>query len=185
MNERPLGVTILAWLAIIGGVIGLIGGVMSAIAAIGLLALGGAAAVGGGLVTGAAVGGGALFVLGIAIWLGVLGAFEVLFGAGALQLKPWAWTVGMVWCYVSVASNVISVIASRGSGIVGAVIGVAIAVFILGYLYLQEVKEAFGKSDRVSPSFLVPVTEMVGKLGIDSQSATRPPTPDPPAGTAR
>ena len=52
----------------------------------------GAAAVGGAGLAAAGAGFSVVFALILVIWLAVLGVVEIVFGVGALGLKPWAWS---------------------------------------------------------------------------------------------
>ncbi len=122
---RPTGITILAILAGVGGV-------LMAIAGIGLFVLGAVAF--GGL--------GAL--LGIAFI--AVAALYIAFCVGALQMKPWAWPLGVVG---AVASIILSVLQLLGGDIVSQIIGIAIAGAILYYLNQPGIKAAFGQgTDR-------------------------------------
>jgi uncharacterized membrane protein (DUF2068 family) len=125
-----MGVTILAVLAAIGGVLGLLAGVA-------LLGLGGVAAAGG---AGLLASFGAIFGI-VAIVQGVL---ALAFAYGAWTLQPWAWTLGIVAFGLSLALNVLNVVGGGdiGSQIVSIVIGVA----ILYYLFTPAVKQAFGRA---------------------------------------
>jgi uncharacterized membrane protein (DUF2068 family) len=117
--QRPTGVTILAVLAAIGGVLALLGG-------LGLLALGGV-----GLIAG-------LILL-------VSAALSLAFAYGAWTLKPWGWLLGMISYGLSLVSNVLSVL--TGSATIGGVaLSVIIAIIVLYYLNTPEVKRAFGRS---------------------------------------
>ena len=89
--QRPLGVTILAILAAIVGVLGLC-------AALALVGLGGLA---GGLLAGSQLGAQAgLLVGGLGIAFGVftlvIALLEIAFAYGAWDLRPWAWMLGIV-----------------------------------------------------------------------------------------
>jgi hypothetical protein len=118
---RPTGITILAVLAGIGGV-------LMAIAGIALFVLGAVAF--GGL--------GAL--LGIAFL--AVAALYLAFCVGALQMKPWAWPLGVVG---AVASIILSVLQLLG-GDLSQIIGIAIAGAILYYLWQPGIKAAFGQA---------------------------------------
>ena len=184
--KRPMGVTILAWLAIVGGVLEIFVAIFAVITLMAALAISGAAAASGALGAGAGLAMASMFGLVLTIWLGVLGVFGIVFGAGALGLKPWAWTVGVIWCYVAAVSDVINVFASRGGGILSAIIGVLFALAILYYLYTQEVRVAFGKTAKVPPSFMVPVFEGIDKM-LANSGGQRPQQPggyQPPQGPA-
>lgn len=125
-----MGVTILAVLAAIGGVLGLLAGVA-------LLGLGGVVAAAGG--SGLLASFGAIFGI-VAI---AQGALALAFAYGAWMLKPWAWMLGVVAFGLSLALSVLSVVGGGdiGSQLVSIVIGVA----ILYYLFTPAVKAAFGR----------------------------------------
>jgi hypothetical protein len=118
---RPTGITILA---ILSGV----GGVLMAIAGIGLFVLGAVAF--GGL--------GAL--LGLAFL--AVAALYIAFCVGALQLKPWAWPLGVVG---AVASAILSLLQLIG-GDLSQILGIAIAGAILYYLNQPAIKALFGRA---------------------------------------
>lgn len=120
-TTRPTGITILAVLAGVGGI-------LTAIAGIGLTVLGAVAF--GGM--------GAL--LGIAFL--AVAALYLAFCVGALQMKPWAWPLGVVG---AVASAILSALQLLG-GDISQIIGIAIAGGILYYLMRPEIKSVFGRS---------------------------------------
>ena len=128
---RPQGVTILAVLAAIGGVLGLLAGVA-------LLGLGGAAAAAGG--SGLLASYGAIFgILAIA-----QGALALAFAYGAWTLQPWAWMLGVVAFGLSLALSVLNVV---GGGNIGSqAVSIVIAIAILYYLFTPAVKQAFGRA---------------------------------------
>jgi hypothetical protein len=136
---RPTGITILAILALIGGIFGVIGG-------LGLIA--GGALLGGvvGGSTGVALGGLA-FIFGI-VTLGLAIAY-LAFAYGAWGLKPWAWALGVILSLASIVWTVITVLLS--GDIVGnllsisTIINIAIPAVILYYLNTPAVKAAFGR----------------------------------------
>jgi len=121
---RPTGVTILAILAFIGGVFGILGAL--------LVFLGGTVSLNGGLLIDA------LLILLIAVG-------ELAFGIGAWTLRPWAWTIGVAIEAISVAFSIISVILGWNN-ISGVIISIIIAAVILYYLYTPGVKAAFGRA---------------------------------------
>jgi len=125
MAERPLGVTILAVLWIISGI---------------LLILGGA---GFAFLTGA-VGGVALGALGavIGIVLIVWGLVEIVLGYGGLQGWPWVWLVGVILTVLSLLEGIYMLITTGWS----AIISLIIAAIILYYLFQPNVKSWFGRS---------------------------------------
>jgi len=135
--ERPVGVTILAILALIGGVLGLLG-------SFGLMALGGVVAVGGAAgMSSHAVGGGSMMMLvgGFMLFQSVL---SLAFGVGALMLTPWAWTLGVFAECLSLLLSLAQIVTGKGMG--GPIFSILIAGLILYYLFTPNVKEAFGKA---------------------------------------
>ena len=122
-RERPLGITILAILAAVGGVLGLLGSVA-------LLGLFSAA-------------GGLFMILGL-ISL-VLSVLYLVFAFGAWTLKPWGWTLGVGLAAASVVITLIGL--TQGTQeLVGAIISFAISGVILYYLFQPDVKAAFGRA---------------------------------------
>lgn len=137
---RPMGITILALLALIGGVFGLLGGLA-------LIGLGGVA---GGVIggtTGAAVGGFAVLV-GLIVLIGA--ALYLAFAYGAWTLKPWGWALGVIGALWGIVSRLVAVLMS--SDIFGnlfslsTIVSVAVPIAILYYLNTPVVKSAFGRS---------------------------------------
>ncbi|MCA1588166.1 MAG: hypothetical protein LC744_05840 [Chloroflexi bacterium] len=121
-RERPLGVTILAILAAVGGILGLLGSVA-------LLGLFSAA-------------GGLFMILGLVSI--VLSVLYLVFAYGAWTLQPWGWTLGVGLAAASVALTLIGL--TQGTQeLVGALISLAIAGVILYYLFQPDVKAAFGR----------------------------------------
>jgi len=166
----------MAWLAIVFGVFGAIAAVTAFLGALALMALGAGVAGLGAVGSGAGAAFSGVFLLVWAIVLGVLAVVEIVFGIGALQLKGWAWMLGMYWVYASVGINILSVFIS-GRGIFGALLsallGIAVAIAILYYLFRPEVKGAFGKSDVPTPSFLVGIFGWID--GLLNSNKTAPP----------
>jgi hypothetical protein len=128
---RPMGITVLAVLSAIGGVLGLLGGVA-------LIGLGGLAA--------ASTGTAAYFGLG-AIW-GVLllatAIASLAFAYGAWTLKPWAWPLGVALAIISLALSALTIIS--GGDISSQVISVVIQAIILYYLFQPSIKSLFGRA---------------------------------------
>lgn len=128
-QARPQGVTILAILAAIGGVLGLLAGVLA-------LGIGGAVAAGGSGVLGGLVG--LLGIVAIA-----QGALALAFAYGAWTLKPWAWMLGIVAFGISLGLAVLNII---NGDLSGQILSAVIAVAILYYLFTPAVKQAFGRA---------------------------------------
>jgi hypothetical protein len=159
-QHRPLGVTIIAILTIIGGILLLLGGVS-------LIALGTLISVSPPLdstitnphplaqffgVISAAIGS-VLLAIGI--------GYIVMF-YGLLKGKRWAWTITIILLLIGIAIQIISTATgsllnasltgsssntnSVISGIAGSIIGIAINIVIIYYLYRPHVKGFFGKN---------------------------------------
>ena len=159
-QHRPLGVTIIAILTIIGGILLLLGGVS-------LIALGTLISVSPPLdstitnphplaqffgVISAAIGS-VLLVIGI--------GYIVMF-YGLLKGKRWAWAITIILLLIGIAIQIISTTTgsllntslsgsssntnSVISGIAGSIIGIAINIVIIYYLYRPHVKAFFGKN---------------------------------------
>ncbi len=127
---RPTGITILAVLSAIGGVLGILAGLA-------LFALGGVAAASG---AGALFGLGAIFGL-IALVIGVL---SLAFAYGAWTLKPWAWPLGVGLQIASLALSALTILG--GGDISSQLISVVIAGVILYYLFQPSIKAVFGRA---------------------------------------
>ena len=162
--RRPTGVTILGILALLGGIVFLLGG----ITAIGL-----------GLVIGtyagsaftnalsnagysglASIGAGTLAVIllvsgAIALILGIL-YFAV--GVGFFGGKGWAWTLGIIVTIISIVYN----IAQIAFGAFSSVFGLVVAILILYYLTRPHVKAFFGKSPAGMGSSPMPPSSVSG-----------------------
>jgi hypothetical protein len=135
-----MGITILAILALIGGIFGLLGG---------LALIAGGALIGGAVGGSAGVAfGGFAFVAGV-VTLGLAIAY-LAFAYGGWTLKPWAWALGVIIALASIVWTVIGAVLS--GDIVGSILNVstiislAIAVVILYYLNTPTVKAAFGRA---------------------------------------
>lgn len=168
--NRPLGVTIIAILTIIIGVITLFAGIS-------LVALGAFLSISpiditSGNNTTTPVDDGSRFVMqffGIisalvgAIMLAVGIGYIVMF-YGLLKGRGWAWTITIILIIIGIAIQIVSGITgtvfnasmlgdsgatnSLISGIVGSVIGIAINIVILYYLYRPQVRIFFGKTQQ-------------------------------------
>ena len=156
--NRPIGVTIIAILAVISGIILLIGG-------IGLIGAGALFSIASTNVSnnsnisqslGPFVGI-AFLVLGAVLL--IIGIGYLIMSYGLLKGKGWAWTITIILTIISIAIQIISgfinsiVTASITnhensiiSGFGGQIIGIAINIIILYYLYRPHVKAFFGKS---------------------------------------
>lgn len=131
MQQRPTGITILAVLSAIGGVVGILGGLS-------LVALGGAL----GVATGSA-GLGTLGVVLGGVTL-VLGVVSLALAYGFWTLQPWAWPVGVILELVSVGVTIAQLITGSAS-IFSAIIAIVIPGLILYYLNQPHIRKAFGR----------------------------------------
>lgn len=120
---RPTGITILAVLAAVGGVLGLFAGFVL-------------------LFAGTVLFGGLGALLGIAT-LAYAGLF-IAFAYGAWTLKPWAWPLGVA---VSVFGIVLAVISIVGGGdIISNAVTIVLDGVILYYLNQPTIKSLFGRA---------------------------------------
>ncbi len=127
--QRPTGITILAILAAIGGVLGLL-------ASLALLGLGTLVAATTGL-------GGFAVVAGL-IGL-VYSILSLILAYGFWTLKPWAWPLGVAVEALGILEALLS-FANNTNGVASLIISLAIAAFILWYLFQPHVKTAFGRA---------------------------------------
>jgi hypothetical protein len=139
-KSRPTGVTIIAVLNIISGIIMIAGGV--GLAAIGSVLptmttvdpnAGGQMALAGVLGVGGIAVGAVLIILGI---------ISFIVAWGLLKGKGWAWTVTLILSAISIIMGVISLV----GGNVGSIVNVIIAGIVIYYLYRPHVKAYFGKT---------------------------------------
>jgi Predicted membrane protein (DUF2127) len=127
--QRPTGITVLAILAAIGGVFGILGGLA-------LIGVGTVVATSTGL-------GGLAAILGlIALAYGIL---SLVLAYGFWTLQPWAWTLGVGLEVAGIVINVLQYI-NNTSAIGGTIFSIAINAIVLWYLYQPNVKAAFGRT---------------------------------------
>ena len=120
---RPTGITILAVLAGIGGVLGLFGGFVVLFA--------------GSIVFGALGG-----LLGLAYL--AYAALLVAFAYGAWTLKPWAWPLGVAGAGFGIVLSVLFIIG--GSSIANQALSIIVDGAILYYLNQPGIKALFGRA---------------------------------------
>jgi signal transduction histidine kinase len=140
IKKRPTGVTVIAILIIIGGILLLLAGI-------------------GGVVVGS------LFISSQIIGLGfvIIGAIILAVGIGYLVVsygllkgKRWSWTITVILLFIGIAIDVGSIIIFGSFAInmdtssflttnSGSIAGIIISVIILYYLYRPHVKSYFGK----------------------------------------
>ena len=132
--QRPTGVTILAILSAIGGILVILGGV----ALLGLGAIAGSAGAGGL--------GGLAAIFGIAFL--ALGVAELVLAYGFWGLKPWAWTLGIGLAVISLALVVVQALLSGNivGSLTSSIITIVIWAVVIWYLWQPQIKAAFGRS---------------------------------------
>jgi len=125
--NRPFGVTVIAYLALIGGLFGLclpILGMMSS-SLLGPLAVVGVVA-------------SAFFIVGPIL--------QLVFAAGAFGLRPWAWYVGLIATGITVIGVIVNIF--QGATFGSAVWGGIIPIIIFFYLLTPDVRKAFGQAPQ-------------------------------------
>ncbi|HZI71488.1 MAG TPA: hypothetical protein VFD60_10045 [Nitrososphaeraceae archaeon] len=162
-QHRPTGVTIVAILTIIGGLVLLFSGV--ALIALGALI----PSLVSNNTTNSPFSHASAQLLGIiaaaigSVLLAVGIGYLVMF-YGLLKGKGWAWTITIVLLIIGIAIHIASTAFGSvftasttslhnnngNSGIVGAIIGIAIDIVILYYLYRPHVKAYFGKTKHAA-----------------------------------
>jgi len=130
--KRPVGITVLSILAIIGGGIQL----LSSLGYFGLTT------VRTPLILGVVTGMSPAMILGTGVLSLIIGVLAIAFGIGALSLKSWAWMTGLVVWGVSLVFSVIQLSVTGIS--VLPVLAALFAVAILVYLSSAPVREALG-----------------------------------------
>jgi uncharacterized membrane protein (DUF2068 family) len=122
-KHRPLGVTIIAILTIIGGIGFLASGIAAVVATPFLSDMGGLSAGIGAVLIALGI---AYFVMAYGLWKG----------------KGWAWTITLVLSFIGIAFGIVSIV----TGNIGAVFHLIINIIVVYYLYRPNVKMFFGKS---------------------------------------
>lgn len=126
--KRPLGVTILAVLTILFGVIGLLGGILL------VLVFAAAAAL-----LPAEVQGIAGLLLALAALVTLISLVGIIAGVGLLRLRGWAWWLTVIVGILNIAFNIGTFVLYPASGFP---YGVALWLIIL--IYLATVRSHFG-----------------------------------------
>ena len=169
--DRPLGVTIIAILTIIIGVITLFAGI-SLVALGAFLSITPIELITTSNKTTSSVDDGSPFVMQffgiISALVGVVmlavGVGYIVMFYGLLKGRGWAWTITIILIIIGIAIQIVSGITGSTfnasmlgdsgatnsviSGIVGSVIGIAINIVIMYYLYRPQVKIFFGKTQQ-------------------------------------
>jgi hypothetical protein len=129
---RPTGVTILAILAVIGGVLPILVGLT-------LLGFGGVVYLGDTSVEGSAA--------SVVAWLIVLiGVASLIIAWGFWTLKSWAWLIGVILYAIEIVNVIVAYFTVTDSNIVSTIILLIVPGLILYYLLRPGVRAAFGRS---------------------------------------
>jgi hypothetical protein len=150
-QSRPRGVSIIAILIIITGVLSLLLG-------IGLVVIG-PFLMNGLQTTSSNLGSqkepqilGIIFLVFGAIWL-ALGVANLVMAYGLLKGMGWAWTISIIVLFIGIVIDIVSLsitsvggFSNTGSNLLGNIVGIGISAFIVYYLYRPHVKAYFGKT---------------------------------------
>lgn len=169
--HRPVGVSILGWLAIAWGVVAIALGVLGVLLGLYATSLAGVA-LNSGLTAGAGSFALGLVVVALSALGAIVGLGDIVFGIGALRLAGWAWVFGQVLMIVTVVLNLAEALAVH-SGVIGSLIGAVIAGAVLYYLYRPNVLAAFGRVAATSPP--QPDVSVGQPLVSRPRTAPRPP----------
>lgn len=122
--KRPFGVTLIAILAVIGGLLGLCWPIL--------------------VFTGSALFGDFLGTIGVfaGIFLIIGPLLQLAFAFGAFGLRSWAWYLGLIASGVTVVGVIVSLF--EGSSFWSATCGSIIPIIIFIYLLTPNVRKAFG-----------------------------------------
>ncbi len=130
--KRPVGITVVSILAIIGGGIQLL-------ASLGYLGFTGLRTP---LILGVVSGMSPAMLLGTGVLSLVIGVMAIAFGIGALSLKSWSWITGLIVWGVSLVFSVVQLSVTGFS--VLPVLAAIFALAILVYLSSETVRDALG-----------------------------------------
>lgn len=133
VQQRPIGVTIMAIIAILSGAIGICWA----------LTLSGFAAT--SWMTGALFGSDGLQDWGNSALVGAISGvvsavLSLIFGIGAWRLRPWAWWVGVIAMIIGLVNPIISLL--NGDFVPG-IFGLIIPAAVLIYLLIPGTRHAF------------------------------------------
>ncbi len=128
-KHRPLGVTIISILTIIGGIGFLASGIAALVAAPFLSDMAGLSA-------------------GIGVALIALGIAYFVMAYGLWKGKGWAWNITVILSFIGIVLGV----ASIATGNIGAIFHIIINAIVVYYLYRPYVKAFFGKPVSYSSS---------------------------------
>jgi hypothetical protein len=160
LTNRPIGVTILGVLFVIGGALALLAGI-GTLATVPFASnivpsINNGLGAGGSSLTpseqSTLIQGGATAFTIIGIVLIPLGITSLAVAYGLFKAKRWAWSGAVVLSAILFAINVISLVTGNMGAITGAMIGMAINAIVLYYLSRGNVRKYFGKATDRMPS---------------------------------
>jgi lysylphosphatidylglycerol synthetase-like protein (DUF2156 family) len=129
-KSRPLGVTIVAILMVITGIILLSGGIF-AVSSSAILSQ-----FGGPLVA---------VVIGVGVFTIALGVAHFVLAWGLFKGKGWAWIITVILAIISVILSIVSIASGGRTNIISLII----SAVILYYMFRTEVKSYFGRGTRI------------------------------------
>ncbi|MDE3228852.1 MAG: hypothetical protein KGO05_03135 [Chloroflexota bacterium] len=133
------GVILIAWLAIISGIIGALVGGFAALAG-GVLDINAPA----NQFSAEGVGGLALILIGLTF--AIIGIAQVILGVGLWQMRGWAWTLGVLLESITLLGAIGGIF--TGALTAGSLITAVISGAILFYLLSPRVRKLFGRRSR-------------------------------------
>lgn len=154
--KRPLGITIIAILALLSGLFGL---------CLPILAFMGSTLLGPLAVVGVVAGG--LLIIGPVL--------QLIFAYGAFNLRSWAWYLGLIASGITVVGVIINLFqrAPFWSTIWGSIL--PIIIFI--YLLTPNVRQAFGRAPQ-QPAPVAPTAQIAPSKSVEPPAAAEPPAAD-------
>ncbi|TVP39478.1 hypothetical protein [Candidatus Nitrosocosmicus arcticus] len=144
-TKRPIGVTIIAILTIIGGIALLIGG-LGFIAFAGVLSVVSSEESSTEAANIAALG---ILPMILGVLMVVIGIIYLIVSYGLLKGKGWAWTITIIVTIIGIVIQIISAVStglltsSLASGLATHIIGIIISGIIIFYLYRPHVRSYF------------------------------------------
>jgi hypothetical protein len=142
-GTRPLGITIIAILNIISGIVMIFAGSGLAAASSLMPTISTIDPNAAGQMAIASLAGGAATAIGAVLI--ILGIVSFIVAWGLLKAKGWAWIVTIILSIISLVIGVISLV----GGNVGSIVNIVIAGVIIYYMYRPHVKAYFGRTHIV------------------------------------
>jgi hypothetical protein len=139
-GTRPLGITIIAILNIISGIVMIFAGFGLAAASSLMPTISTIDPNAAGQMAIASLAGGAATAIGAVLI--ILGIVSFIVAWGLLKAKGWAWIVTIILSIISLVIGVISLV----GGNVGSIVNIVIAGVIIYYMYRPHVKAYFGRT---------------------------------------